>query len=38
MNVNSEKKSKKKLVNNIISPSLNQGNKFDNYQNKIKKN
>jgi len=38
MTENFEKKSKKKFVNTVGSPSLNQGNKFDNYQNKIKKN
>jgi hypothetical protein len=38
MSFKSEKKSKKKIVNINSSPSLSQGNKFDKYQNKIKKN
>lgn len=33
---NSEKKNKKKIIDSTTSPSLKQGNKFDNYQNKIK--
>jgi len=35
---NSSNKKNKKTVNIGISPSLTQGNRFDNYQNKIKKN
>lgn len=38
MTNSSDKKSKKKTVNIGNSPSLTQGNKFDSYQNKIKKN
>lgn len=38
MKKNYGKKSDKKLVNTLGSPSLNQGSKFDNYQKEIKKN
>ena len=38
MTENFKNKSNKKNANMSVSPSLNQGNKFDNYQNKIRKN